>query len=209
MPLPNIPVTGGLGAIFPARRRSSGLGSGSVRQLRAISPGPHLPWVTGTVARAHGGEMSPLPRTHPARSQGNPPPDPGFYQRRRQGGRVARRWGSSEWGTKSTGPHSGPRGMLRQPSHITQHFERRSTSALPLTDARRHIYEVEEGGGEREEEEHGQQRAPGQQPPGAAGAAGPPHGRCAAALPLTCAEARREALHRSRSEPPPAPNAAA
>lgn len=78
MPLPNIPVTGGLGAIFPARRRSSGLGSGSVRQLRAISPGPHLPWVTGTVARAHGGEMSPLPRTHPARSQGNPPPRSGL-----------------------------------------------------------------------------------------------------------------------------------
>lgn len=44
-----------------------------------------------------------------------------------------------------------------------------------LTNAGRHIDEVQEGGGEREEEEGGQQRAPGK-PPGPPRSPVPPHG---------------------------------
>lgn len=162
LPLPKYEATGGLGAIFPAPTRSA-------RSDRAPSASPGQPAPARTSRESRERPRVPTAEER-ARSHahiqrdpgGNPPPIRAFSNASGKRGRIARGRGSAEWGTKSTAPRSGPRGMLQQPFRITQHFERRSSLAPPLTDARRHIDEIEEGGGQREKEEHGQQRAPRQ-----------------------------------------------
>lgn len=127
VPLPNYEATRGLGAIFPAPRRSA-------RSDRAPSASPGRPAPARTSRESRERPRAPAAeerarshaRSHPTRSGGTPPPIWAFSNATGKRGRVARRQGSAEWGTKSTAPRSGPRGMLQQPFRITQHFERRS-----------------------------------------------------------------------------------